>query len=318
MSFNNENQGLVGSGGNQPAFSDMFGANFKSNIQDPNAQRTHEQHVSSSKIEFEDFNLQSEPAFRTNPAPQSTSSQSQNSAFTNPGEQHPFTQNDNMGFSENVGLVGGQQQQQQPTNYHWWNIEYWQFLFNVNTRQVFRRILGALIPFPPKFFEITEQNPDVYGPFWIASTLVFIMSAAGNIGNWLNAELAGESSSWTYDVSKLPGASGFIYGYLGVIPLLLYFFCRYNQIPLQLLQIYCIYGYSMFIYLPISILCVIPRDEIRWGLVGLAFLISTAVLISNIFRALKGHMGKGFIVLIIIALLQLGFALTCMLYFFVY
>jgi len=246
-------------------------------------------------------------------------------------------------FVENEGLIQNasqeeeqqnlsqmeQQQQQQPEqlqeekqsqkgSVHWWNIEYWQFLFNVNTKQVLRRIFGAILPIPPKFFQITEQNPDLYGPFWIASTLVFIMSAAGNVGAWIDQNLNDTNSDWQYDVNKLSVAAGVIYGYLAIIPLLLYFFCRYNSIPLQLMQMFCIFGYSMFIYVPISIFCVVPISYVRWGLVAFGFLVSTATLISNYFLAMNEHRGKGIIVMVIIFILQLAFALTCALYFFTY
>jgi len=207
----------------------------------------------------------------------------------------------------------------QPTeqkNYKIWNIEYYQFLFNVNTAQVFHRILRSLVPFPPKFFEIIHENPDFYGPFWTATTLVFMLAATGNVASFLNSYLTGTATTWSFDIEALGVAAGCIYGYLIIIPLILWGVSKYYKLELQLLDILCIYGYSFFIYLPVSVLCVIPFDYVRWIVIGLGGLISTALVILNFFKALRGHMATGLILLIVMAALHLAFALTCKLYFF--
>jgi len=41
--------------------------------------------------------------------------------------------------------------------------------------------MTALIPKKPDFFEISRDNPDLWGPFWIYTSLIFIISAVGNI-----------------------------------------------------------------------------------------------------------------------------------------
>jgi len=42
------------------------------------------------------------------------------------------------------------------------------------------------VPFNPKFHDISEQTPDLYGPFWIYTTLVFIIAASGSIAKYIN------------------------------------------------------------------------------------------------------------------------------------
>lgn len=39
----------------------------------------------------------------------------------------------------------------------------------------------SLIPWPPSFLDMVRANPDLYGPFWITTTVVFLMAAAGKI-----------------------------------------------------------------------------------------------------------------------------------------
>jgi len=61
--------------------------------------------------------------------------------------------------------------------------------------EVLERLKKSLIPWPPNFINIVRANPDLYvshhlfcleinnfryGPFWITTTVVFLMGAAGN------------------------------------------------------------------------------------------------------------------------------------------
>jgi len=57
--------------------------------------------------------------------------------------------------------------------------------FNVTTADVRSRLLHSLVPFNPKFYDISEQSPDLYGPFWIYTTLVFIIAAAGSLSRYI-------------------------------------------------------------------------------------------------------------------------------------
>ncbi len=60
-----------------------------------------------------------------------------------------------------------------------------QIYFDVTTDEVRDRIINSLIPFNPKFHDISHNNPDLYGPFWIYTTLIFIIAAAGSLTKYL-------------------------------------------------------------------------------------------------------------------------------------
>jgi hypothetical protein len=51
------------------------------------------------------------------------------------------------------------------SNARFWNVEYYSFLFDVDTKDVTIRLLRSLLPYPPKFFDIIKPNPDLYVPF---------------------------------------------------------------------------------------------------------------------------------------------------------
>ena len=114
-----------------------------------------------------------------------------------------------------------------------WTLKYYQPLFDVDTVQVLSRIKGSLLPRPRgAFFELISANPDLYGPFWIATTLIFAMAMTGNLASyiaWYNHVSAeGEAKvPWTYDVNQLTLAGCVVYSYVTLLPLLLWLLLRY-------------------------------------------------------------------------------------------
>jgi len=289
----------------------MFGKNYQAALTDPKNQQQHQTNVGAqnpaTKLEFQDFNVtNSAPAytFPNQPNPPPTQTQ--------PLMQESFSE----GFESTPPTL---EPPPPPENYKPWNVEYYRFLFNVNTKQVLHRIGRSLIPYPPTFFDSIQPNPDMYGPFWIASTVVFLLAATGNIATYLNAVVQDASSgNWTYNLNKLSYAAAAIYGYFFLMPLVLWGIFKFNKVPVRFIELLCLYGYSFFIYMPISVLCIIPNNGLRWALVGVAGLLSTSFIVMNTYVKLKGQMGKGFIILIVMALFHMGFALTCQLYFFTY
>lgn len=73
--------------------------------------------------------------------------------------------------------------------------------FDVDTSSVLQRCWTALYP-RANFLDVLEGNPDLYGPFWIATTVVFILFIAGTISQW-NA-MAG-NGPFLYDFRLLSG-----------------------------------------------------------------------------------------------------------------
>ncbi len=59
-------------------------------------------------------------------------------------------------------------------------------LFNVDTVDVVLRLRRAAWPFfSQSFFETIGDNPDLYGPVWICTTLVFVIGVASNLSSWV-------------------------------------------------------------------------------------------------------------------------------------
>ena len=43
----------------------------------------------------------------------------------------------------------------------------------------------STVPVSDKFFDKVDGNPDLYGPVWISSTVVFMLAATGNFASWI-------------------------------------------------------------------------------------------------------------------------------------
>ena len=71
-------------------------------------------------------------------------------------------------------------------------------------QDVGKRILGALI-FRKSLFSEIEQKPDLYGPFWLSTTAIFMMAMISNALDYF--AYSGDSDEiWEGDLKKI--ASG--------------------------------------------------------------------------------------------------------------
>jgi len=163
-----------------------------------------------------------------------------------------------------------------------WSIKYYQPLFDVDTLQVLNRIKGALLPRPKgAFFELVAPNPDLYGPFWISTTLIFTMAMTGNLASFISFTPTTAQPKWTYNFNQLTLAGTVVYSYVTLLPLLFWLLLRYYEASKKLVDVICIYGYTLSAFVPISVLCVIPSNLLRWILVLGGGAVSAVFLLSN-------------------------------------
>lgn len=66
------------------------------------------------------------------------------------------------------------------------NLDFLKVYFDITTNQLYERLYNSLIPFNPRFYDISQKNPDLYGPFWIYTTLIFVIAASGSLTKQLN------------------------------------------------------------------------------------------------------------------------------------
>lgn len=56
----------------------------------------------------------------------------------------------------------------------------------MTTEEITSRIVASLLPFSSRFYNLYNDKADLYGPFWIYTTLVMVLAVAGNLNNYLH------------------------------------------------------------------------------------------------------------------------------------
>jgi len=85
-----------------------------------------------------------------------------------------------------------------------WSLAYYSQFFDVDTTSVLARCWAALYP-RANFLDVLDGNPDLYGPFWIATTVVFILFVGGTVSQYLVEK--GGDGGFRYDFRLLSGMS---------------------------------------------------------------------------------------------------------------
>jgi len=209
-----------------------------------------------------------------------------------------------------------------------WTIEYYQKYFNVDTNDVVQRIKRSMIPHGADNYLLSHirPNPDLYGPFWVCVTLVFSIAISGNLANYLQTANSGKYH-WRYDFHLVSYAATCIFLYAWLLPLILWGALQWTsssedtndeliEAPSApgLLELLCLYGYSLAIYVPITFLWTIQLEWLRWILVAVAALLSGGVLLRSLLPVITGKQKTIYIAVILgmHLLLAAGFKL----YFF--
>ena len=73
--------------------------------------------------------------------------------------------------------------------------------------------------------------------------------------------------------------------YWWCVPTLLFLLAQYreNKTEISFVEILCVYGYSLSILIPVSMLLVIQINILQWIFVALAFVLSGGVLVLTFF-----------------------------------
>lgn len=203
------------------------------------------------------------------------------------------------------------------------SFEYYQTFFDVDTMTVVERVVNSIIPkrAPSDYLQLNiGTSPDLYGPVWIVITLIFTIAISGNMASYL--QNAGDHH-WRYNFHLVSVAATIIVLYTSLMPLtiwaLLKWFDRPNldetppYIP-SLLSLVCIYGYSLAIYIPVSILWTIQISVFQYLLMVTGFLPAWA-LVCVLLPAVKTSKFS-FLIQVAVAGMHLVLALALMLMFF--
>ncbi|KAH0578622.1 hypothetical protein H2248_003760 [Termitomyces sp. 'cryptogamus'] len=214
----------------------------------------------------------------------------------------------------------GYLQNQRKATSAFWMVEYYQPYFDVDTQTVLKRCYATLIPTSTNYLS-THLNPaDLYGPFWTLTTLIFTLFLSSSLAASISAYLSAPGTDYDYDFTLLSVAVSLVYAYGIGLPVLLWLGLRYLGVgEWSVVEAVAVWGYAQFVWIPVSILCVIPVPIVRWVLVFLAFASSGYFLVTNVYPILASAEAKATrLVIILIAVLHAALALTFKILFFSY
>jgi hypothetical protein len=143
-----------------------------------------------------------------------------------------------------------------------------QQFFDVTSDDVLKRLRVALLPYPPPPRGTPNDfrdRPDFWGPFWVATTAVLCLAATGNLARLL--ALPSTDDQFQADYSLVSEASLMIYGLLIGVPLatrLALYITGQSVDTVNFKQMICVYGYSLAPTIPVSMLCLVPLEAVRW------------------------------------------------------
>ncbi|XP_027350517.1 protein YIPF1 homolog [Abrus precatorius] len=186
--------------------------------------------------------------------------------------------------------------------------------FDIDTSDVLERIIDSLFPFRGTFNEKTATNPDLYGPFWICTTLIFVAASIGTFVTYIAHKL--KSKEWDYDINLVTWSAGLFYGYVTIVPLCLYVILKYFSAPAGLVQLFCLYGYSLFVFIPALCMSIVPLEIFRWVIAGVAGFMSATFVALNLRAHIKSAGERWFLIVAGIFLLQLALAVVLKIYLF--
>ncbi|KAF6161135.1 hypothetical protein GIB67_007776 [Kingdonia uniflora] len=181
-------------------------------------------------------------------------------------------------------------EEQQATN-NWkgvFNISSYIQYFNVDTDIVLDRIKYSLYPINGDFFRKIDANPDLYGLIWISTTLVFVIAALGNCATYLMDRHTDKKTTWSFDVNYVNVAAVAVYGYALLVPTAFSFMLQYLGSNSSLVRFWCMWGYSLFIFILSSFLLVIPVEFLRWLIILIAGSASSCFVALNMRSYIEG------------------------------
>ncbi|CAL0300086.1 unnamed protein product [Lupinus luteus] len=205
-------------------------------------------------------------------------------------------------------------QQQQSGWFQAFTIAAYKPYFDVDTCDVLERIKDSLFPFRGTFNEKTATNPDLYGPFWICTTLIFVAASIGTFVTFISHKV--KDQEWNYDINLVTWSAGLFYGYVTIVPLGLYVILKYFSVPSGLVQLFCLYGYSLFIFIPAMCMSIVPLEIFRWVIAGVAGFMSATFVALNLRAHIMSAGESWFLIVASIFLLQLALSVALKIYLF--
>ncbi|AQK86422.1 uncharacterized protein LOC100274373 [Zea mays] len=194
----------------------------------------------------------------------------------------------------------------------YFNVASYAPYFNVDTDVVVDRLISSVYPMDG-FYRKIDANPDMYGPLWITTTLIFMLAVFGNYATYL-VQTKKDMDIWNFDVGYFSWAASVMYSYAIIVPVVFFFLFQYFGSRPSLVRFWCMWGYSLFIFIPASVLLLIPVGFLQWVIIALAGGASSWFITLNLKECTEG--ADLMVLMASASVLQFALALFIKVYFF--
>ena len=153
--------------------------------------------------------------------------------------------------------------------------------FKVTFNDIKTRIIKSFIPINNSFFDIAVEHPDLYGPFWIYTTLIYVIAAGGALSYYFT------NSVNNYFQAFVPVAGSILYFFGFGFPFVMWLCLRIFKNEMKYVSLICLYGYSLTCFIPVLILCACGFAWVQWLLLLYGISNSTAFVMLNLWNHIR-------------------------------
>jgi hypothetical protein len=153
--------------------------------------------------------------------------------------------------------------------------------FKITFNDIVTRIKKSFMPINNSFFDIAKNNPDLYGPFWIYTTLIYVIAAGGALSYYFT------NSANNYFQMFIPVAGTILYSFGFGFPLALWLCMKCFKVELKYVSLICLYGYSLCCFIPVLIFCSSGFGWVQWLFLSYGIANSSAFLLINLWNLIR-------------------------------
>ena len=153
--------------------------------------------------------------------------------------------------------------------------------FKVTYHDIKSRIKSSFIPIKNDFLKIAMEYPDLYGPFWIYTTLIYVIAAGGALSYYFT------NSANNYFQMFVPVAGSILYSFGFGFPLVLWLCMKFFKLEMKYVSLICLYGYSLCCLIPVLIICSTGFGWIQWIFLTYGIANSTAFFLINLWNHIR-------------------------------
>lgn len=159
------------------------------------------------------------------------------------------------------------------------NLEKFRGLCDVDTETVFYRLKKTLWPFNRRKF--LESKADLYGAFWVPTTLIFLLSVSGSMASTIS-----DTEEFGFDPYAIITIAGVIYFFVFAVPAVLSF-CLLAGLEITFTELLSLYGYSYFLFWPAAVISTFGFAWLRWLTFGISGTWAGILLTKNYYNDIE-------------------------------